>query len=34
MTQDEFVNMRNELKEVGLEKLLPEAISNILENKK
>ncbi len=33
MTQDEFANMRNELKEVGLEKLLPEAITNILEIK-
>lgn len=34
MTQEEFANMRKELKEVGLEKLLPEAISNILEIKK
>jgi len=31
MTKDEFNNMRNELKEVGLEKLMPEAIYDLIE---
>jgi len=31
MTKNEFNNMRNELKEVGLEKLMPEAIYDLIE---
>ena len=31
MTSQEFSNMRNELKEAGLEKLVPEAIYNLIE---
>lgn len=34
MSKEDFSSMRKELEEVGLEKLLPEAISNILEMKK
>jgi AAA15 family ATPase/GTPase len=34
MSKENFSSMRKELEEVGLEKLLPEAISNILEMKK
>lgn len=33
MTKEEFKNMRDELKTVGLEKLMPEAIDNIIDNK-
>lgn len=31
MTKDEFRNMRNELKEAGLERLMPEAIYDLIE---
>ena len=31
MTQDDFSNLRNELKNIGLEKLMPFAITNILD---
>lgn len=33
MTADDFSNMRSELREIGLERLLPQAISNILDNR-
>ena len=33
MTKDEFAKMRNELQEIGLEKLMPEAIGAIIDNK-
>lgn len=33
MNKEDFANMRNDLKEAGLEKLLPDAISNVLEIK-
>ncbi|GBE16313.1 recombination protein F [bacterium BMS3Abin15] len=33
MTKDEFGSMRAELKSIGLEKLMPEAICNVIENK-
>ena len=33
MSQGDFSNLRAELKELGLEKLVPQAIMNIVENK-
>jgi len=33
MTKEEFINMRNELKEIWLERLMPNAISNLIDNK-
>jgi hypothetical protein len=33
MNQEDFSNLRAELKELGLEKLVPQAIMNIVENK-
>ncbi|MEK0337954.1 MAG: hypothetical protein QQN41_11030, partial [Nitrosopumilus sp.] len=31
MTKDKFSKMRDELKEMGLEKIMPEAIYNLIE---
>jgi len=32
ITKEKFTQMRNELKEMGLEKIMPEAVYSLIEN--